>query len=100
MGRMDGNEPATKQDIPDLKQGLRTSIEQLRSDMKHNYRDLLKRLDELATRMITAFNSVAESHGERLTDLDSSDAALLNRLSSVESRVMAIEKRLNISPAA
>jgi phage shock protein A len=100
---MSGNEPATKQDIADLEQKIgeiKTDMEQLRSEMNHGYRDVVERLDDIATRMLTAFYNVAETHGRRLADLDSSDAGLRSRLSTVESRIMEIEKRLNLPPAA
>ena len=104
---MNGNEPATKQDIADLDQKieqlsaeLKTDMEQLRSEMSHGYRDVLERVDDIGTKMLTAFYNGAETHGKRLSDLDSSDAALRSRLSTVEKRIMEIEKRLNFPPAA
>jgi tetrahydromethanopterin S-methyltransferase subunit G len=104
---MNGNEPATKQDLADLKKEfhtdmgqLRTDMDQLRSEMNHSYRDVVERLDDIGTKMLTAFYNVAETHGKRLSDLDSSDAALRSRLSTVEKRIMEIEKRLNFPPAA
>jgi hypothetical protein len=96
MMQMDGNAPATKQDISDLDQ----KIEQLRSEMNHGYRDVVERLDDIGTKMLTAFYNVAETHGKRRSYLDSSDAALRSRLSTVEKRIMEIEKRLNFPPAA
>jgi hypothetical protein len=59
---MSGSEPATRRDIADLEQ----KMEQLRSEMNHGYRDVVERLDEIGTKMLTAFYNVAETHGKRL----------------------------------
>ena len=82
-----GLEPATKQDI-----------EQLRAEMNHGYRELAERLDDGITRMLNAFYGVAETHGKRLAELDGNEAAIRSRLSTVENRLLAIEKRINIPP--
>lgn len=92
----DQDAPATKGDIAASDE----RIEQLRSEMNHGYRDLQEKLEAGVTRMLTAFYTVAETHGKRLMDLESSDSALRSRLSTVENRLLDIEKRLNLPPAA
>jgi hypothetical protein len=96
---MNGNEPATKQDLADLDKRFHADIEQLRSEMNHGYRDLLERIDDVGTRMLTAFYNVAETHGKRLMDVENTDSALRSRLSTVENRLLEIERRLNLPPA-
>jgi hypothetical protein len=43
---------------------------------------------------------VAETHGKRLGELDSNEHAIRSRLSTVENRVMELEKRLITPPPA
>lgn len=100
-----GNGPATKQDIERLDakldakiEQLDTKIEQLRSEMNHGYRDLVERLDDGITRMLTAFYGVAETHGKRLNEIDASEVAIRSRLSTVETRLLELEKRVYIPP--
>lgn len=46
------------------------------------------------------FYGVAETHGKRLGELDSNEHAIRSRLSTVENRVMELEKRLITPPPA
>lgn len=107
----DRNAPATKGDIADLDQKIDQKIEMLRSDLdqkidqlrsevNHGYRDLSERLDEGITKLLTAFYSVAETHGRRLAEHDSNEAAIRSRLALVEDRLMAVEKQLLRMPPA
>jgi len=107
MGRLldDRNLPASKGDILDLEtriDSLETrideKIEQLRAEVNHGYRDLVERMDDSSTKLLNAFYSVAETHGKRLGELDSNEHAIRSRLSTVENRVMELEKRLITPP--
>jgi hypothetical protein len=95
----DQNAPATRQDLGAATQRLDEKIEQLRSEMNHGNRDLQERIDAGVARMLTAFYAVAETHGKRLMDVETTDSTLRSRLSTVENRLLDIEKRLNL-PAA
>ena len=92
----DRHAPASKGDILDLE----TRIEQLRSEVNHGYRDLAERWDDGVTKLLNAFYGVAETHGKRLGELDSNEHAIRSRLSTVENRVMELEKRLITPPPA
>jgi chromosome segregation ATPase len=50
------------------------------------------------TKLLQAFYGYAESTERHLKQLDMSSAGLLVRVSTLESRVMEVEKRLNIPP--
>jgi hypothetical protein len=102
----DRNAPASKGDILDLEtriDNLETRIdekfEQLRSEVSHGYRDLAERWDDGVTKLLNAFCGVAETHGN-LGELDSNEHAIRSRLSTVENRVMELEKRLITPPSA
>jgi hypothetical protein len=84
-----GSAPATKQDI-----------EQLRSEMNHGHRDLAERYMDGETRLLKAMYGIAESFQKRIVQLEGSDATLVHRLGIVEERLLQVEKRLNLPPAA
>lgn len=114
----DPNAPATKGDIADLKghmdelgSGLKaqvdhvrsdlvTQVDQLRSETNHMYNDLVERVADGETRRLKAFYNFAESNQKRLAEIDSDQAAIRSRLGSVETRLLEVEKRLNMPPAA
>ena len=55
---------------------------------------------ETETHMLQAFYSYAEASDKHLRQHDADISMLLSRLGSLESRVTAVEKRLNIPPAS
>jgi hypothetical protein len=73
-----GHQPATKADIESLREQIRDS----------------------ETRLLTAFYDFAKSNQQRLSALESSDASLSRRVGSIEDRLLEVEKRLNLPPAA
>jgi hypothetical protein len=83
-----GSPSATKQDI-----------EQLRSEMKHQYSDLVERITDSETRLLRAFYIFAEGNSKRLVQVEGNEAALRSRLATIEDRLMQVEKRLNMPPA-
>ena len=90
---MDDNAPATRTD-------LKQAVDQLRSEMQHQYDDLKETLRDSETKLLQAFYSFAETNQKRLTETEREAAALKDRLAIVESRLIDIEKRLNMPPAA
>jgi len=61
-----GNEPATKQDIAQLRSETKQDIAQLRSEMQHQYDDLKETLRDNETRLLQAFYTYAESNQKRV----------------------------------
>jgi hypothetical protein len=55
---------------------------------------------ELETRMLQAFYSFAETNDRRHVQGEAATAVAVMRLSTIESRVLALEKRLNLPPAS
>src|SRR5258706_5667495 len=51
------------------------------------------------TRLLQAFYSFAETNNKRLVQFEATDGLLLMRVTTLESRVLEVEKRLNIPPA-
>jgi division protein CdvB (Snf7/Vps24/ESCRT-III family) len=81
-----GHEAATKQDVVDA---VKASEERVVETMR-----------DIQTEMLKAFYSFAETNQKRLTEAEREAAALKDRLATVESRLMEVEKRLNMPPAA
>jgi|HubBroStandDraft_1064217.scaffolds.fasta_scaffold36197_4 hypothetical protein len=96
----DRNAPATKGDIAGLEQKFDEKFGQLRGEMNHNFADLAQRISDRETRLLKAFYDFAESNQKRMTEIEVSQSALRNRLATIEDRLLQIEKRLNLPPAA
>ncbi len=73
-----GNQPATKDDIEGLREQIR----------------------DTETKLLTAFYDFARANQTRLSELEGSDAALKRRIGGIEDRLLEVEKRLNMPPAA
>jgi ABC-type phosphate transport system auxiliary subunit len=97
-----GGQPATKQDIAELRSELQSEIrqnsDQLRSEFQHGFDDLKESLRDMQTELLRAFYSFAQSTEVKLKDSEVADFMLRQRLSAVESRVTEIEKRINLPP--
>jgi len=112
---------ALQTDVQGLKadvQALQTDVQGLKADVKaldarlHRLEGrfdtmeqrIIDRMVEVAheseTRLLTAFYSFAESNQKRLTQVEATDVLLLGRVATLENRMMAVEKRLNMPPAA
>lgn len=96
----DRNAPATKGDIADLEQRVDQKFDQLRAEVNHGYADLAERISDSETRLLKAFYDFAQSNQKRTTQIEVSQSAMLSRLATIEDRLLQIEKRLNLPPAA
>jgi hypothetical protein len=96
----DQNAPATKGDLEQIRSDLRSEMALLRSEMGHGYNDILERIADGETRLLKAFYAFAESNDKRMTQQDANIAVFLSRMATFESRLLAVEKRLDLPPAA
>jgi hypothetical protein len=105
------NEPATKQDIQQLRSefqhGLgevrsefQHGLGQVRSEFQHGFDDLKETIRDSQTEMLKAFYNFSESNNKRLTQSEGNELADRSRIETLERRVTDLEKRLNIDPAA
>jgi len=85
----DQNLPAAKGDI-----------EQLRSEINHQYRDLVERIDDSKTELLKAFYGYAQGNNKRMAELEGNEGAFRSRLATIEDRILEVERRLNMPPAA
>jgi len=89
----DLNAPATKGD-------LRGAVDQLRAEMNHQYNGLVERIADSETKLLQAFYSFAESNQQRIALVEGNTTAVIARLATLETRLLEVEKRLNMPPAA
>jgi BMFP domain-containing protein YqiC len=85
-----------KGDLNQLRSEMKGDLDQLRSEMNHQYRDLVERFDDNTTRLMNAFYAAAETNSRRITLVEGNEAAVRSRLGTLEDRMMAVEKRLNM----
>lgn len=87
------SQPATKQDLLELAQTTKQDL----LDLEQRLREAIR---ETETNLLRAFFGYAEATQKHLTDLDRSDSGLRERLATVEDRLLEVEKRLKMPPAA
>ena len=68
--------------------------------MNHGYADLAERISDSETRLLKAFYDFAQSNQKRLTEIETNEASMRSRLATIEDRLLQVEKRLNMPPAA
>lgn len=83
-----GNEPATKGDI-----------QQLRSEFHHEFDELRETMRDVQTEMLRAFYSYAQTNDERVSAVEQDTVPVKKRLAILESRMTEVEKRLNLPPS-
>jgi hypothetical protein len=96
--------PATKADLNQLEEKLGADLqqlaEQLRSEFQHGFDHLAESIHDSETRLLKAFYTFAESNQQRLSQVEGNTTAVIARLATLESRIIEVEKRLNMPPAA
>ena len=110
---IDGNAPATKGDIIDLRNEVCAALtselsaaearlnerhEMLRAEMDDTHADLKETMRDVQTELLKAFYSFGQSNSKRIAEVEGNESALRSRVATLEDRVMEIEKRLNIPP--
>lgn len=111
----DRNSPATKGDLAGLRTELKGDISDLRTELKGDISDLkmelksdlAKQKDELIeairdsqTEVLKAFYGFSQTIQDRFKENDDSEAAIKRRMTTLESRILEVEKRLNMPPNA
>jgi hypothetical protein len=113
------NQPATKAHLQAFGVDLRVELHDLRVELKADMGALEQRIEgrmdtleqrvtdrftesihDSETRLLQAFYSFAETNNKRFVQGEAAVAVTVSRLTTLESRVLALEKRLNIPPTA
>ena len=108
---MNGSDSATKADIEQLRTELKQDIGQLRTELKqdneqlhgelsHQYNDLVERISDAETRIVKAIYEIANAGNKRMAHIEGDNAAMNNRLATMEERILELERRVNLRPAA
>ena len=79
-----GHEPATKQDIAEL-----------RGEMKAMEERLVESFRDVQTELLKAFYSFTESNRQRVTQLEGNQGALITRIGVLEDRMLELERKVN-----
>ena len=77
-----GNEPATKQDIAEV-----------RTEMKAMEDRLVEAFRDSQTELLKAFYSFTESNRQRVAQLEGNQGALITRIGTLEDRVTELERK-------
>ncbi len=85
---------------PDSNQWLHRSFEELRDVMNRHHCDLVERLAERQREIVKAFQSYTYDSSKRVTGFEYNDGEYSRRLEAIENRLLEVERRLNIPPAA
>jgi hypothetical protein len=107
----DLNSPATKGDLQELRSELQTVATQIRSELQqiadqlhsegeHRFNELRESISDSQTEVLKAFYSFVQSNQERVRATEDAEAALKKRLAVLEDRMVEVERRLNMPPAA
>ncbi len=98
------NAPVTRGDLEGEITGLEARLNErydiLRSEMQHLHQDVVERLGDTETRLLKAFYNFGQSNNKRITEVEGNEAALRSRLATIEDRLLEVERRLNLPPAA
>jgi hypothetical protein len=94
----DRNAPATKGDLTDREARINERYEMLRAEVQPGYNDLRESFRDSQTGLLTAFYSFAQSNNKRFAELEGNEAAIRNRLGTIEDRLMELERRVMTPP--
>ena len=93
-----GNEPATKQDLADVRIELKQDFADVRSELKADMRAMEDRLiaafRDSRTDLLNAFYRFTESNSLRVSQLEGNQRALISRIGTLEDRMTDIERRV------
>ena len=94
---IDRNAPATKGDVLDLREELTQEFKQGLTGLRD---ELVEAIHDGQTELLRAFYGFTQTVQARFAEQDQTEAALKRRIGTLESRILEIEKRLNIPPSA
>ncbi len=89
----DRNSPATKGDLADL-------TTELKSELANQKDELVEAIRDSQTEVLKAFYGFSHTVQDRFKEGDDSESAIKRRMTTLESRILEVEKRLNLPPNA
>jgi ElaB/YqjD/DUF883 family membrane-anchored ribosome-binding protein len=85
----------TKHDLEQLRSDTKQDLEQLRSEFHHGFDDLKEVFRDSQTELLKAFYSFTESNHQRVTQIEGNQATLIARVGTLEQRITELEKKIN-----
>jgi hypothetical protein len=79
---------------------IQGSFDQLRSEMRRHHEGVRAAIHSRESKLLRALYSFAESNEQRLAHAEATTSAMIVRLATLETRLLEVEKRLNMPPAA
>ena len=96
-----GNEPATKQDIAEVRAEMKAMDDRMKAmenrlddRMKAMEDRLIEALRDSQTELLKAFYSFTESNRQRVSQLEGNQGALITRIGTLEDRMTELERRV------
>jgi predicted phage-related endonuclease len=96
----DRNTPATKADLAEVKAELKADLAELKADLAEREDRLTEVMRDVQTELLKSFYGFMETIQIRFKEQDDMEAGLKRRLTVLEGRLLEVEKRLNMPPAA
>jgi hypothetical protein len=96
----DRNSPATKGDLEDLRIELKSDMAGLREHMNAQEERLMEAIRDAQTEILRGFYGFAQTVQDRFKEQDETEASLKRRMTTLEGRLLEVEKRLNMPPGA
>ena len=104
---MDG-QAATKADLHSVEQRLEGKLDAIEQrfegKLDASEARMLDKMSEIAhdseTRILNALYAINETATKRMLQMETSDAILVSRIGTLESRVADLERRINLPPAS
>jgi hypothetical protein len=90
-GMENGNQPATKQDIADVRT-------EMKAEMKAMEDRLIKAFRGSQTELLKAFYSFTESNRQRVSQLEGNQSSLITRVGALEDRMTDLQLRTITPP--
>jgi hypothetical protein len=97
-----GQEPATKADLAEVKRELKADVAEvkldvamLRTEVHHVHDTLVERIADAETHLLKAFYTFAESNQTRLATTETDAESVKRRVGILEERVLQLERKVN-----
>jgi hypothetical protein len=90
-----GSTPVTKADLIALEERLTSNT---KADLSALEERLTETFRDMQTELLKAIYAIAETNQKRLTEAERDAAGLKERMAIMESRLIQVEKRLNMGP--
>ncbi len=89
---------ATKDDLAAVETRLNERHEMLRAELGHTRENVIETMRDVQTEILKAFYGFAETNSKRLIEIEGNENALRSRVTTLENRVLELERRLNMPP--